>query len=83
MIENGTSNYFERGEHAIHCHGNFSDPLYVKICPMMLDPNDDMQWHTFVCYDLFIYKMPMHGKKVRLHCCFLCFVLLYMIFHFD
>jgi hypothetical protein len=48
MIENGTSSYSERGEHAIDCHDNFSDPLYDKICPMMLAPNDDMQWHTFV-----------------------------------
>jgi hypothetical protein len=36
-IENGTSNYFERGKHANDCHDTFNDPLYMtkfaKLCP--------------------------------------------------
>jgi hypothetical protein len=84
MIDNGTNHYLERGECAIVCHNNSNDPVYVKICPMMLVSNDNMQWHKFIYCDLFIYKMPMHRKKVRLHCyCFYvlscslsCFILI-------
>jgi hypothetical protein len=47
MIDNGTSHYIERGEYAIDCHDNSNDPLYVKIYPMMLFSNDNLQWHTF------------------------------------
>jgi hypothetical protein len=64
MIENSTSNYFERGKHALDSY----DPLYVLNYHIMLVPTDNMQWHTFGCCDLFIYKMLMHRKKVRLRC---------------
>jgi hypothetical protein len=42
IIDNGTSHYLERGEHVIDCHDNSNGPLYIKICHMMLAPNDNM-----------------------------------------
>jgi hypothetical protein len=51
MIDNGTSPYLEKGQHAMDCHDKSNDPLCVKIFPMMLAPNDNLQWHTFVCCD--------------------------------
>jgi hypothetical protein len=84
MIDNGTSHYLERGEHAIDCHDNSNDSLYFKFCHMMLAPNDNMLRHTSVCCDFFIYKMPIHRKKVRLGCyCLyvaLCHILVWLSF---
>ena len=31
-------------------------------------PTVHMHWYTLVCCKPFIYKMPMHRKKVRIHC---------------
>jgi hypothetical protein len=71
MIENGTSNYFERGKHDVGCHDNFSDPLCVLKYPMLLAPTDYMQWYAFVLFAFMIYKMSMHRKKVKFRCyCF-------------
>jgi hypothetical protein len=68
MIENSTRNYFERGKHALDCYDDFYDPLYLLNYPIMIVPARYMQSHAFICYDVMIYKMPMHRKKVRLRC---------------
>jgi hypothetical protein len=55
-----TCNYYERG-------GN-KGPLYVSNNHKLKVPTDNMHWFTPICCDSFIYKMPMHRKKVRLCC---------------
>jgi hypothetical protein len=37
---------------------------------MLLATTDYVQGHAFVCFNLMIYKIPMHRKKVRLCYCF-------------
>ena len=55
-------NYYERG-------GNRC-PLYVTNY-MLHSPTDNMHLSTSIFCHSLIYKMPMHRKKVRLHChCF-------------
>jgi hypothetical protein len=76
VIENGTSNYFERGKHDVGCHDNFSDPICLLNYPMLTATTDYMQWNVFVCFNLMIYKNPMHRKKVRLRYCFMLCVAL-------
>jgi hypothetical protein len=57
-------NYYERG--------GYECPLYVTNNYMMHSPTNNMQWHTSICCDLSIYKMPMHRKKVRIRCYYFC-----------
>jgi hypothetical protein len=42
MIENGTSDYFERGKHSIGCHDNSNDPLDM-LKYLILVPTVDVQ----------------------------------------
>jgi hypothetical protein len=66
-------NYYERG--------GYKHPLYANDNYKMHLTTVDMLWYTLIGCDSFIYKIPMHRKKVRfryylLHisCCVLmCF----------
>ena len=53
-------NYYERG-------GN-KCLLYFQTTKNLQVPTVYMHWYTLVCCESFIYKMPMHRKKVRLRC---------------
>ena len=57
-------NYYERG-------GDKS-PLYVTNNYMLQVNIVNMHWETSIYGDSFIYKMPMHRKKVRLRCYYFC-----------
>jgi hypothetical protein len=58
-----TCNYYERG--------GDKNPLYAN--NYMLQVNIvNMHWETSIYGDSFIYKMPMHRKKVRLRCYYFC-----------
>ena len=58
-----TCNYYERG--------GDKNPLYAN--NHMLQVNIvNMHWETSIYGDSFIYKMPMHRKKVRLRCYYFC-----------
>jgi hypothetical protein len=70
VIENGTSNYFKKEKHNVGCHDNFNDPICVLNYPMLLVSTDDVLRNTSISFDLMIYKMTMHRKKVRLRYCF-------------
>jgi hypothetical protein len=53
-------NYYERGGDKY--------PVYASSDDMMCSPTNDMQrYDSTFCY-LFIHKMPIHKKKVRLRC---------------
>jgi hypothetical protein len=51
-------NYYERG--------GYKHPLYVNDNYKMHLPTVYMLWYTLIGCDSFIYKIPMHRKKVRL-----------------
>ena len=69
-------NYYERG--------GYKHPLYANDNYKLHLPSIDMLWYTPIGCDSFIYKIPMHKKKVRLRyyllhtlCCLLmCFKVL-------
>ena len=51
-------NYYERG--GDKCN------FYVSNNYKLHSPTKNIHWYTFVCCNSFIYKMPMHRKKVRI-----------------
>jgi hypothetical protein len=51
-------NYYERGGYEFPIYGTNNYNLHL--------PTIDMHWYTLIGCDLFIYKIPMHRKKVRL-----------------
>jgi hypothetical protein len=69
-------NYYERG--------GYECPLYETNNYKLYLPTVDMHWYTLIGCDSFIYKIPMHRKKVTLRyyllntlrCALLCFKLL-------
>ena len=72
-------NYYERGGDKCPPYACENYRLYTS--------TGNMRGYTFGCWDSFIYKMPMHRKKVRLRChcfhilcCFLpCFDLIIIL----
>jgi hypothetical protein len=52
--------------------GSNKSPLYVTTIFKMQATDHYMHWIPQPCCYLFIYKMPMHRKKVRLKCLCLC-----------
>ena len=56
-------NYYQRGGDKCTIYDNNNYKLHP--------PTDNMHWSNPTCCDLFIYKMSMHRKKVRHHCCIL------------
>jgi hypothetical protein len=60
-------NYYERG-------GN-KHPLYASDNYKIHLPTVDMLWYTLIGCDSFIYKIPMHRKKVRLRYYFFAYLL--------
>ena len=67
-----------------HKRGGYKHPLYANDNYKLHLPTIDMLWYTSIGCNLFIYKIPMHRKKVRLRyyllhisCCMLmCFKVL-------
>jgi hypothetical protein len=51
-------NYYERG--------GYECPLYDTNNYKFHLPTTDMHWYTLISCDSFIYKIPMHRKKIRL-----------------
>ena len=56
-----TCNYYERG--------TISPPLYVSNMIKLQETVYTMHWPLLCVHELFFYDMPMHRKRVRLHCC--------------
>jgi hypothetical protein len=69
-----TCNYYERG--------GDKNPLYVTNNYMLQVNIVNMHWETSIYGDSFIYKMPMHRKKVRLRCYYFC-VLFFSLLGFN
>ena len=58
MFNFNACNYYERGRD--------KNPLYVSMLFKMQATDHYMHWLSQNCCYLFIYKMPMHRKRVRL-----------------
>ena len=62
--------------------GRDNSPLYVSTLFKMQATENYMHWIPQTCYYLFIYKMPMHRKKVRLKMLMsMCFVVCSICFN--
>ena len=55
-----TCNYYERG--------TISPPFYVSNTIKLQGTVYTMHWPSLCVHELFCYDMPMHRKRVRLHC---------------
>ena len=76
MVEfiSSTCNYYKRG-------GN-KNPLYATNKYMLQVTTVNMRGEISTYCDSFIYKMPMHRKKVRLRCYYFC-VLFFSLLGFN
>ena len=59
-----TCNYYEKGGDKSPLYATNNYGLQVTIV--------NMHWETSIYCDSFIYKMPIHRKKVRLRCYYFC-----------
>ena len=59
-----TCNYYERGD--------YENPLYATKNYGLQVTIVNMHWKTSIYCDSFIYKMPMHRKKISLRCYYFC-----------
>ena len=64
-----TCNYYERGNYG--CRNFHDTKLPLFMLRLLLSLSSSFHMLVFACLDnLFAYKMPMHGKYVRLKCVF-------------
>jgi hypothetical protein len=71
IINNGTSNYFERGKHANECHNKFNYPLYLPKSSKMHDSNSHfIKFYSSNCnyYERGGYECLLYGpNNYKLH----------------
>ena len=77
---NATGNYFERGKYGYENFHVTKTPLFMlKILKLLLFYIPMLDTLCFM--DLFIYKVPMHRKRIRLKC--VSYLLLDTLFMFQ
>ena len=69
-----TCNYYERG--------TTSPPLYVSNTKELQETSYAMYQPLLNVHELFFYDMPMHRKRVRLHCCMI-YVTLFSLLNYK
>ena len=79
---NGYNNIFASSKCNYYERGGDKSPLYVTNNHMLQVNVVNMHWETSIYGDSFIYKMPMHRKKIRLRCYYLC-VLFFSLLSFN
>ena len=67
FVHDATENYYERGKYDCRNFHGTKTPLYMlKVLKLLLFYLPMLV--TLCFHDLFVYKFPMHRKRVRLKC---------------